>query len=208
LAEAVSDVDCVIEAIIEVKDVKANLIRQLDKLIRKDCIIATNSSYMVSSIFAGDVKNPARLCNMHFYNPALVLKFVEVVQGEHTATETAEAVYNFAKATGKMPIWQKKEIAGFAGNYIIAGLYERARYLVQNGYCSWQDVDIAMEEGFNHPMGPFRLNDLTGINLAFDGMQATYKKTGVKPDMYDIYEDLVKRGRIGRTVGAGFYDYN
>jgi 3-hydroxybutyryl-CoA dehydrogenase len=65
-----------------------------------------------------------------------------------------------------------------------------------------------MEEGFNHPMGPFRLNDLTGINLAFDGMQAKYKATGVKPDMYDIYEDLVKRGRIGRTAGAGFYDYN
>ena len=208
LAKAVKGIDCVIEAIVEIEDVKHKFFKQLAEVIDDHTIVATNSSYMVSSIFAGDMKDPSKLCNMHFYNPALVLKFVEVVQGPHTATETAEAVYNFAKATGKMPIWQKKEIAGFAGNYIISGLYERAKYLVQNGYCSWQDVDIAMEEGFNHPMGPFRLNDLTGVNLSFDMMQAKYKETGVKPDMYDIYEDLVKRGRIGKSVGAGFYDYN
>ena len=207
LAKAVKGIDCVIEAIVEVEDVKHKFFKQLAEVIDDHTIVATNSSYMVSSIFAGDMKDPSKLCNMHFYNPALVLKFVEVVQGPHTATETAEAVYNFAKATGKMPIWQKKEIAGFAGNYIISGLYERAKYLVQNGYCSWQDVDIAMEEGFNHPMGPFRLNDLTGVNLSFDMMQAKYKETGVKPDMYDIYEDLMKRGRYGRTVGHGFYDY-
>jgi len=208
LAKAVKGIDCVIEAIVEVEDVKHKFFKQLAEVIDDHTIVATNSSYMISSIFAGDMKDPSKLCNMHFYNPALVLKFVEVVQGPHTSTETAEAVYNFAKATGKMPIWQKKEIPGFAGNYIISGLYERAKYLVQNGYCSWQDVDIAMEEGFNHPMGPFRLNDLTGVNLSFDMMQAKYKETGVKPDMYDIYEDLVKRGRYGKTTGAGFYDYN
>ena len=207
LAKAVKGIDCVIEAIVEVEDVKHKFFKQLAEVIDDHTIVATNSSYMISSIFAGDMKDPSKLCNMHFYNPALVLKFVEVVQGPHTSTETAEAVYNFAKATGKMPIWQKKEIPGFAGNYIISGLYERAKYLVQNGYCSWQDVDIAMEEGFNHPMGPFRLNDLTGVNLSFDMMQAKYKETGVKPDMYDIYEDLVKRGRIGKSVGHGFYDY-
>ena len=137
----------------------------------------------------------------------LVLKFVEVVQGPHTSEETARAAYEFCQKTGKKPIWQKKEIPGFAGNYIIAGMTERAKYLVQNGYCTWQDVDIAMEQGFNHKMGPFRLNDLTGINLTYDMMKATYERTGKKPDMYDIYEDLMKRGRYGRTVGHGFYDY-
>ena len=165
LTKAVEGVDAVIEAIIEVQDVKAKFFRQLDELVSEDVIIATNSSYMVSSLFADCVKNPARLCNMHFYNPALVMEFVEVVQGPHTSEETAGAVYALAKQMGKCPIWQKKEIPGFAGNYLIAGLTQRARYLVQNGYCTWQDVDIAMEEGFNHPMGPFRLNDLTGINL-------------------------------------------
>lgn len=199
--------DCVIEAIVEIEEVKHKLFQQLDSIVGKDVILATNSSYMVSSIFAGDVSNPSRLCNMHFYNPALVMKFVEVVQGSHCSDETAKAVYDFCTQTGKKPIWQKKEIPGFAGNFLIAGLYDRARYLVQNGYCSFQDVDIAMEEGFNHPMGPFRLNDLTGVNLAFDMMKAQYEQSGVKPDMYDVYEDLVKRGRFGRSVGHGFYDY-
>lgn len=207
LAKACEGVDCVIEAVVEIEEVKHNLFKQISDVVGENVIIATNSSYMVSSIFAGDVKNPSRLCNMHFYNPALVMKFVEVVQGPHTSEETARAAYEFCLNTGKKPIWQKKEIPGFAGNYLIAGLYERARFLVEEGYCSYQDVDIAMEEGFNHPMGPFRLNDLTGVNLTYDMMKATYEQTGEKPPMFDVYEDLVKRGRFGRVTGHGFYDY-
>ena len=207
LAKACEGVDCVIEAVVEIEDVKHNLFKQISDVVDENVIIATNSSFMVSSIFAGDVKNPARLCNMHFYNPALVMKFVEVVQGPHTSEETARAAYEFCQKTGKKPIWQKKEIPGFAGNFLIAGLYERARYLVEEGYCSYQDVDIAMEEGFNHPMGPFRLTDLTGVNPAYDMKKAEYERTGKKPMMYDIFEDLVKRGRYGRITGHGFYDY-
>ncbi len=207
LATAVKGVDCVIEAIIEVQEVKAKLFRQLDEIMDEKTIVATNSSFMVSSLFADCFKNPARLCNMHFYNPALVMKFVEVVQGPHTSEETAGAVYALAKAMGKMPIWQKKEIPGFAGNYLNAGLAERARYLVENGYCTFEEVDIALEYGFNHKMGVFRMNDLTGIDLSYTMMKANYEKTGVKPDMYDIYEDMVKRGRLGRKSGHGFYDY-
>ena len=87
------------------------------------------------------------------------------------------------------------------------GLHERSRYLVEHGYCTYQDVDIAMEEGFNHPMGPFRLTDLTGVDLMFDILKSEYEETGVKPDMYDIYETMVKEGRLGRRTGHGFYDY-
>ena len=207
LKKAVEGVDCVIEAIVEIEDVKKKFFRQLDEIIGENVIVCTNSSFMVSSKFADCLRNPSRLCNMHFYNPALVMKFVEVVQGPHTSEETARAAFEFCKAIGKMPIWQKKEIPGFAGNYLVAGLIERARYLVQNGYCTPQEVDIALEYGFNHKMGVFRMADLTGIDLGFDIMKANYERTGVKADMYDIYEQMVKENRLGRKTGHGFYDY-
>lgn len=207
LETAVQGVDCVIECIIEVESAKRDIIQKLDAIIGENTIIATNSSYMVSSMFADCMKDPSRLCNMHFYNPALVMKFVEVVQGPHTSEETAGAAFEFCKKLGKTPIWQKKEIAGFAGNYLVSGLTERARYLVQNGYCTVQDVDTALEQGFNHKMGIFRMNDLTGIDLCFTLMKERYEKTGIKPDMYDIYEEMVKQGRLGRKTGHGFYDY-
>lgn len=207
LVQAVGGVDCVIEAIVEIEDVKRDLFRQLSDILPEETIIATNSSFMVSSTFAKDVKNPARLCNMHFYNPALVLKCVEVVQGAHTSEETATAVYDFALATGKKPIMMKKEFPGFVGSFVYSGLLNNAKHLVQNGYCTVEEVDIAMEYGYGLPMGPFRLNDLTGIDLAFNVMQKKYQETGIKPDMYDTYEEMVKQGRVGKRVGHGFYDY-
>jgi len=207
LTEAVQGVDCVIEAIVEVEEIKRKFFQQLDGVIGEDVIVCTNSSYMISSKFADCLRNPSRLCNMHFYNPALVMKFVEVVQGPHTSEETARAAYEFCLAIEKKPIWQKKEIPGFAGNYLIAGLAERAKYLVENGYCTPQEVDTALEFGFNHKMGFFRMQDLTGIDLAYDIMKSRYEQSGVKPDMFDVYEQMVKEGRLGRKTGHGFYDY-
>ena len=207
MAEGVRGAQIIIEAVPEIEDLKRKVLREISDLADKGAIIATNSSYMVSSKFTDCVKDPSRLANMHFYNPALVMKFVEVVQGPHTSEETGKTLYDFAKAIGKEPILMKKEIAGFAANYIIAGIYERARHLVAEGYCSYEDVDKACEFGLGHPMGPFRLNDLTGIDLSYDILKASYEKTGVKPEGFELYEEMVKAGRLGRKTGHGFYDY-
>ena len=207
LEKAVKDADLIVEAIPEIEDVKREFFHKVSPFLKKGCIVATNSSYMVSSMFKDDVPDASLLCNCHFYNPALVMKFVEIVQGDHTAESTAAAVKEWCDKTNKHAIWMKKELPGFAANRIIAAINKEAKWMVQNGYLTYQDMDAACELGLGHPMGPFRLSDLTGINLSYTMMTETYKKTGVKPDCYDLYKERYDRGDYGRSTGKGFYDY-
>lgn len=207
MEEAVKDADLVIEAVLERIDVKKTVLKQVSDIAREDAIIATNSSYMVSSTFKDDVKNPARLLNVHFFNPALVMKLVEVVRGDHTDAAVFEAVYEWAKTVGKTPIKCNREIDGFIANRVLTAINKEARYLVEEGYCTYQDLDTACENGLGHPMGPFRLNDLTGIDLAFDIMNRRWKESGEKPVGYDMYKAKVDAGELGRKTGKGWYDY-
>ena len=208
LEEALKDADLVIEAIVERKDIKAAVLKQVSDLVRPDTIIATNSSRMVSSLFKDVVANPERLANLHYFNPALVMKLVEVVKGDHCSNETAQALYDFAKATGKSPILIKKEVDGFVVNRILMAINTEARWLVENGYCTPQEVDIACENGLNHPMGPFRLNDLTGIDLAYDVLQRKWDESGEKPIGYDLIKSYYDKGYYGKKTGRGFYEYD
>ena len=207
LEEACKDVDLVIEAIVERKDIKSMVFKQVDALVRPDTIIATNSSRMVSSTFKDCVSHPERLANLHYFNPALVMKLVEVVQGDHCSEETAQALYDFATATGKDPVWMKKELDGFVANRILQAIYTEARWMVEQGYCTPQEVDIACEKGLNHPMGPFRLNDLTGLDLAYDILQRKYDESGEKPIGYDLIKSYYDKGWYGKKAGRGFYEY-
>ena len=208
LEEAVKGADLVIEAVLEQENVKHALFRQLNDLVRPDTIIATNSSRMVSSLFKDDIANPSRLANLHYFNPALVMKLTEVVRGEHTAEATAKALYDFSAATGKTPILVNKEIDGFIVNRVLGSIYKEARWLVQEGYCSYQDMDIACENGLNHPMGPFRLNDLTGIDLSYDQMKRIYDQTGEKPVGFDQIKEMYEKGWYGKKSGRGYYEYS
>ena len=207
LEEALKDVDLVIEAIIERKDIKSAVFQQVSALVREDTIIATNSSRMASSIFADDVSNPSRLANLHYFNPALVMKLVEVVQGEHCSDETAQALYDFAVATGKEPIWIKKEVEGFIVNRMLQALKNEARWLVENGYCTPQEVDKACEKGLNHPMGPFRLEDFSGIDLTYNIMERKIEETGEIPVGYTLIKSYYDKGWYGKKSGRGFYEY-
>ena len=207
LAEAVKDADLVIEAIFENEQAKHDIFRKLNELAPKSAILATNSSTMVSSIFAGDVDDPSRVANLHYFNPALVMELTEVVKGEHTGEQTAQALMEFSRATGKHPVLLRKEVEKFIVNRIITAIANEAYWLVENGYCTYEDVDIACEKGAGQKMGPFRSKDLTGIDRNFLMMQEQYDKTGEKPLGYDLFKAQYDQGRFGRKNGHGFYDY-
>ena len=207
LEEAAKDCQLVIEAIVEDKDLKTEFFTRLSDIVSEDTIIASNSSYIVSSEFKDYVKNPSRLANLHFFNPALAMKAVEVVSGEHTSENTAQTLMDFAKATGKMPIRVNREIDGFVVNRVLRAIRDEAFYLVEEGIVSPADLDIGVEQGLKHPMGPFRLLDLTGVDLMYRSSDKRWNDTGIKPHGYEIVKEMFENKQWGRKTGKGFYDY-
>jgi 3-hydroxybutyryl-CoA dehydrogenase len=145
---------------------------------------------------------------MHYFNPALVMEVVEVVQGPHTSAETAETLVEFCRRTGKKPIWMKREIDGFIANRLLGAVIREAGRLVDDGYASFEEVDLAAEKALGHPMGPFRLLDMTGIDVSYLVSQDRYQRTGRAEDKpAKCIEDRVKAGNLGRKTGQGFYTY-
>lgn len=208
LKEAASDADVVIEAILENLDLKLKLFAQLDEICPPHTILATNSSFIVSSKIVPATRRPAQVCNMHFFNPALQMKLVEVVKGPHTSEETAQKIFDLAADIGKIPVMLNKEIYGFLVNRIVAAISNEAMYLYDMGIASYEDIDKAVVYALGHPMGPFRLMDLTGIDLAYHIRMERYRNSGDPADKPSpiIVEKFIKK-EWGQKTGKGFYDY-
>ncbi|MFZ5643402.1 MAG: 3-hydroxyacyl-CoA dehydrogenase family protein [Bacillota bacterium] len=208
LTEAAGEADLVIEAAIEKLELKRKIFTDLDKICPPHAILATNSSYIVSSKIADVTSRPAKVCNMHFFNPALVMKLVEVVKGPHVSDDTVEIVMDVCKKMGKIPVMLQKEIYGFLVNRIVSAIKTEALYIYDMGVASPEDIDTAVVHALGHPMGPFRLLDLTGIDLTYYVSTERYQETGdpkYKPSPI-IVEKFVKK-EWGRKTGKGFYDY-
>jgi 3-hydroxybutyryl-CoA dehydrogenase len=208
IEEAATDADLVIEAIIEKLDIKRKLFADLDKICPAHTILATNSSYIVSSKIADATSRPDKVCNMHFFNPALVMKLVEVVKGSHVSGETVERVMEVAKKMNKTPVILHKEIYGFLVNRLLQATRQEALKLLDMGVASFEDIDTAAKNGLGYPMGPFSLLDLTGIDLAYHVGMEKYAESGDPSDRPSptIVEKFTK-GEFGKKVGKGFYDY-
>ncbi len=208
IEDAVFDVDLVIEAIIEKLEIKRTLFSQLDKLCPPHTILATNSSYIVSSKIADATNRPEKVCNMHFFNPALVMKLVEVVKGPHVSDETVSAVMDAAKKMNKTPVILHKEIYGFLVNRLLQATRKEALKLLDMGVASFEDIDTAAMNGLGYPMGPFQLLDLTGIDLAYHVGMEKYEESGDDSDLPSpTVVDKYNKGEFGKKVGKGFYDY-
>lgn len=208
LKDAVTDADLVIEAVADILEVKKAILSEIDLYTPEHTIYASNSSYIVSSLFADSVKHCENVLNVHFFNPALVMKLVEVVRGAHCSDEAVDAMIKFAESIGKVPVLVNKEVYGFIVNRIFSAITKEACYILDQGIASVENIDKAVKYGLSHPMGPFELLDMTGIDLEYDVLMEKYKMTGdlgdkPSPSIVERYA----RGEYGKKTGKGFYEY-
>jgi 3-hydroxybutyryl-CoA dehydrogenase len=209
LDAAAMTADFVIEAAVERVDVKRQIFARLDAVAPARAVLATNSSAIVSSQLADATGRPDRVCNMHFFNPALVMECVEVVRNPETSDATVQTTVELTRRIGKMPVVLDKEISGFVANRILGALMDEAVSLYENGVASFEDIDIACETALGHPIGPFALMDLTGIDVNYHVRMARYEETGdesQKPKKPVV--EKFEKGELGRKTGKGWYEYD
>lgn len=208
LEGSASEADYVIEAAIEKLDVKRELFAKLDEAAPEHAVLATNSSTIVGSRVADATNRPDKVCNMHFFNPALIMKCVEVVRGPQTSDATVDTTVELARRIGKAPVILEKEISGFVANRILHALRDEAINLYEGGYASFEDIDVACKTALGHPMGPFELMDLTGIDISYYVRQARFEETGDLADKpRKSIAEKFEKGELGRKTGKGWYEY-
>ena len=206
LADA-KDCDLVVEAAIEVLDIKKSIFKELDEICKPETILASNTSSISITAIAAATKRPEKVLGMHFYNPAPAMKLVEVIRGARTNDETFKAVYDCAAEVGKSPV-EVGEAPGFVVNRILFPMINEAIMVLENGIASKEDIDTGMRFGANHPMGPLALADLVGLDICLAIMETIFTETGdskYRPAL--TMKKMVRAGLLGRKTGEGFYKY-
>ncbi|MFC5587343.1 3-hydroxyacyl-CoA dehydrogenase family protein [Sporosarcina soli] len=206
--EDLKDADVVIEAVIEDMDLKKEVFAQLDNIVREDVILATNTSSMSITEIAAATKRPDRVAGMHFFNPAQLMKLVEVVRGYETSDETVEMLKALSTQLKKEVVEVKKDTPGFIVNRIMIPQFIEAIRLLEEGVASAEDIDKAVKFGLNYPMGPFELQDYAGVDIGYYVMeyfQNEFNDARFAPPL--LMKQMMRAGRFGKKAGAGFYDY-
>ena len=198
----------VIEAVVEVLDVKLGLFKQLDEILDEDAIIASNTSSMSITALAAVTRRPEKIAGMHFFNPAQVMKLVEVIRGYHTSDETVRILKQVSEKLGKTSIEVKRDTPGFVVNRLLLPQMREAVKILEEGVASIEDIDIALKLGLNHPMGTFALQDLTGIDICHNVLEYFQGEMGDQYAPPLLMKQMVKAGKLGRKTGGGWYDYS
>ena len=204
------DMDFVIEVVIENLDLKKQVFKELDELCRPEVILASNTSSMSITEIAAATKRPDKVCGMHFFNPVPLMKLVEVIRGYSTSDETIATTTDLAKKMGKITVEVKKDSPGFIVNRIMIPHMLEAIKIVEEGIASIEDVDTAVKNGLNYPMGPFELMDLTGIDIAYSVTEYFYKELNKESKWSSptSLKNMIRAGILGRKTGSGWYDYS
>ena len=206
LPSALDGCDFVIEAAPERLDVKIALLSEVDRLVSAHAVIATNTSALSITELASSTTAPARVAGMHFFNPVHKMKLVEIVQALDSAPATLDAIARVAKQMGKETVLVR-ESPGFITTRVNASIGNEAFYMLMEGVASARDIDKALKLGLNHPMGPFELVDLVGLDTRLSILEYLHRSLGEKYRPCPLLAQYVKAGRLGRKTGRGVYDY-
>ncbi len=207
LHEAVHKTDFVIEAALEIMELKINIFKQLDEFAPAHAILATNTSTMSPTEIAASTKRPEQCIAMHFFNPVHRMKLIEVIRGLDTSDATVEVVRQVAEKMGKETV-EVNEFPGFVTSRMNCLIGNEAMNMLMEGVASAEDIDKALKLGLNHPMGPLELADLVGLDSRLRNMEYLYHQLGEKYRPSPLLVKYVKAGRLGRKSGRGFYEYN
>ncbi len=202
-----TDCDLIIEAASEDMEMKKTVFAQLDQLCKAETIFATNTSSLSITEIAAATQRPQRFIGMHFFNPAPVMKLIEVIKGQKTSDEVCNAIVDLANQMGKVPV-MVNEAPGFVVNRILIPMVNEACGILADGVAKAEDIDNAMKLGANHPMGPLALGDLIGLDVCLAIMEVLHSEYGDdKYRPHPLLRKMVRAGLLGRKSGEGFYKY-
>lgn len=206
--EDLADCNFIIEAVPEIIDLKKEMLKKLDQICRPETVFASNTSTFSITEMAVSTSRPEKVVGLHFFSPVPLMKLVEVIKSLLSSDETFQLALDFSKSIGKTPV-VAKDVPGFIVNAIILPYVVEAVRCLENGIASIRDIDEALRLGCGHPMGPFALLDLTGIDVVYRGIISVYENT--KDSKYlppTLLKRMVDVGYLGRKTGKGFYDYS